>query len=137
MKTWAKYKGILYSASIEDEKTVLLRTYDKNEAKDFKEKKYPDGHSIHIKIVEKSELEELYYEYEFGTWHDMEFLIDGGTKTTYTIWFDFHDYIQEADKIKKCEMLHMHKYDRNVFVTEVPKKEVTNYRTVKKDLLHR
>ena len=137
MKTWANYNGILYSATMWSEDEVKIRTHDKNEATGFEEKKYPDGHSVYIKIVDKSELEELYDEYEYGTWKGMEFVIDGGTETTHTIWFDFHDYIAQADKIQKCESYGMEKYDRNVYVKSVPKSEITNYRTEKKDLLHK
>ena len=87
MKTWANYNGILYSATMWSEDEVKIRTHDKNEATGFEEKKYPDGHSVYIKIVDKSKLEELYDEYEYGTWQGMEFVIDGGTETTHTIWF--------------------------------------------------
>ena len=133
MKTWAKYKGKVFGASLDSETEVIIRSRDKCDLnRDFI--KYGD---IFYKIVNKSELEELYDEYEYGTWQGMEFVIDGGTETTHTIWFDFHDYIAQADKIQKCESYGMEKYDRNVYVKSVPKSEITNYRTEKEDLLHK
>ena len=38
MKTWAKYNGILYSATMWSEDEVKIRTHDKNEATGFEEK---------------------------------------------------------------------------------------------------
>lgn len=138
MSMWAKYKGILYDASMKSENDVIIRSFNKAETDDsFFVKKYPDGNPIYIKYVAKTELEELYHEYEYGTWKDIEFVIDGGTDENYTLWYSYSDYKKEDDIIQKCELFNFEKYDRNVYVKSVPKTEVTNYRIEKEDLLHK
>lgn len=82
------------------------------------------------KIVDKSELEELYEEREYGTWNDIEFVINGETEKTYTIWYWNKDE-------NMCKLLGMKVYDKGIYVKEVPKTEVTNYRIEKEDLLHK
>ena len=89
------------------------------------------------KIVDKSELEELYNEYEYVTWKDIEFVIFGGTDENYTLLYSYSDYEKENDIIQKLELFNFEKYDRNVYVKSVPKTEVTNYRIEKEDLLHK
>lgn len=129
----AKYKGILYKGRQQSNGMVLLTTYNENEAEGFEKKIYPDGHFIYFKYVPKSELEELYEEREYGTWNDIEFVINGETEKTYTIWYWNKD---EKDK-NMCKLLGMKVYDKGIYVKEVPKTEVTNYRIEKEDLLHK
>ena len=89
MNIWARYKGILYDASLKSDSEVIVRTLIKSESDNsFFIKKYPDGTPCYIKYVPKSELEELYEEREYGTWNDMEFELDGGApRGWYTIWY--------------------------------------------------
>lgn len=136
---WAKYNGILYDASIKSEEEVIIRSFKKSETDDsFFTKKYPDGKPIYIKYVQKSELEELYEEHEYGTWNGMEFELDGGApKGWYTIWFGTGDYERDAEKIKKIESLGMKIVEPGLWRIEVPKKSLTNYHIVKEDLLHK
>ena len=134
MNIWAKYKEILYDASSKSKTEVIIRTFNKSESDDsFFIKKYPDGTPIYIKYVAKAELEELYEEREYGTWNDMEFVIFGETEETYTIMYWNKD---EKDK-NMCKLLGMKVYDKGIYVKEVPKTEVTNYRIEKEDLLHK
>lgn len=136
MNTWAVYKGIKYDASFHTKNEIILRTFDKKALKlNFYEKQYPNGKTIYIKHVDKSELDELYDEHEFGTWHGMEFRINGGTETEHTIWFWFNDY-NDPD-YKKCMKYNMDTYDKGVLVKSVPKSEITNYRIEREDLLHK
>ena len=44
--------------------------------------------------------------------------------------------IDEKDK-NMCKLLGMKVYDKGIYVKEVPKTEVTNYRIEKEDLLHK
>ena len=134
MNIWARYKGILYDASLKSDSEVIVRTLIKSESDNsFFIKKYPDGTPCYIKYVPKSELEELYEEREYGTWNDIEFVINGETEKTYTIWYWNKD---EKDK-NMCKLLGMKVYDKGIYVKEVPKTEVTNYRIEKEDLLHK
>lgn len=138
MNMRAKYKGILYDASFKSETDVIIRTIKKLEADDsFFTKTYPDGNLVYIKYIPKEELEELYHEHEYGTWKDIEFVIDGGTDKTYTLWYSYSDYKKEDYIIQKCEFYNFEKYDRNVYVKSVPKGEVTKYRTEREDLLNK
>lgn len=134
MNMWAKYNGILYDASLKSETEVIIRTIKKSEADDnFFTKNYPDGTPVYIKYVPKTELEELYEEHEFCTYRDIEFSIGGGTEKTYTIFYWIND---EKDK-KMCESLKMKVYDKGIYVKEILKTEVTNYRIEKEDILHK
>lgn len=138
MNMRAKYKGILYDASFKSETEVIIRTIKKLEADDsFFTKTYPDGTPVYIKYIPKEELEELYHEYEYVTWKDIEFVIFGGTDENYTLLYSYSDYEKENDIIQKCELFNFEKYDKNVYVKSVPKTEVTNYRIEKEDLLNK
>jgi len=129
----AKYKGILYKGREQIDGMVLITTYNENEAEGFEKEIYPDGHYIYFKYVARAELEELYEEREFGTWNDIEFVINGETEKTYTIWYWTKD---EKDK-NMCKLLGMKVYDKGIYVKEVPKTALTNYRVEKEDLLHK
>ena len=133
MKTWAKYKGKVFDASLDSETEVIIRSRDKCDLnRGFI--KYDD---IFYKIVNKSELEELYREDYFGMWNGMEFYIFGEDENSYVISYSYHDYIEEAEIIKKCEAWGMKKTDRNFYEKDVPKSEITNLRIERKDLLHK
>lgn len=134
MSMWAKYKGILYDASMKSENDVIIRSFNKAETDDsFFMKNYPDGKPIYIKYVAKTELEELYKEHNFGTYKGIEFSINGGTEKTYTIWFWYKD----DEEKRTCESLGMELYERGIYVKEVDKSEVTNFRIEKEDLLNK
>ena len=136
MVTKAIYKGHVLSANRMINGKVLIWGNDKELLKLGFKKDKSDTPVSYDKIVDKSELEELYHEYEYGTWKDIEFVIDGGTDENYTLWYSYSDYEKEDDIIQKCELFNFEKYDRNVYVKSVPKTEVTNYRIEKEDLLH-
>ena len=137
MVTKAIYKGHVLSANRKTNGKVLIWGNDKELLKFGFNEDRSDTPISYDKIVDKSELEELYHEYEFGTWKDIEFVIDGGTDENYTLWYSYSDYEKEDDIIQKCELFNFEKYDRNVYVKSVPKTEVTNYRIEKEDLLHK
>lgn len=104
MNIWARYKGILYDASLKSDSEVIVRTLIKSESDNsFFIKKYPDGTPCYIKYVPKSELEELYEEEEFGTYKGMEFRIVNESPNTYRLSFDYNDYEKEAKQIELCE----------------------------------
>ena len=137
MLTKAIYKGHVLSANRKTNGKVLIWGTDKELVKlGFKEDR-SDTPISYDKIVDNSELEELYHEYEYGTWKDVEFVIDGGTDKTYTLWYSYSDYEKEDEIIQKCEFYNFEKYDRNVYVKSVPKNEVINYRTEREDLLNK
>lgn len=139
MNIWARYKGILYDASLKSDSEVIVRTLIKSESDNsFFIKKYPDGAPCYIKYVPKSELEELYEEREYGTWNDMEFELDGGApKGWYTIWFGTGDYKRDAEKINKIESLGMKIVEPGLWRIEVPKSSLTNYHIKRIDLLNK
>lgn len=139
MNIWARYKGILYDASLKSDSEVIIRTLIKSESDNsFFIKKYPDGTPCYIKYVPKSELEELYEEREYGTWNDMEFELDGGApKGWYTIWFGTGDYKRDAEKINKIESLGMKIVEPGLWRIEVPKSSLTNYHIKRIDLLNK
>ena len=137
MVTKAIYKGHVLSANRKTNGKVLIWGNDKELLKFGFNEDRSDTPISYDKIVDKSELEELYHEYEYGTWKDIEFVIDGGTDENYTLWYSYSDYEKEDDIIQKCELFNFEKYDRNVYVKSVPKTEVTNYRIEKEDLLHK
>ena len=137
MVTKAKYKGHIISANRMINGKVLIWGNDKELLKfGFKEDR-SDTPISYDKIVDNSELEELYHEYEYGTWKDVEFVIDGGTDKTYTLWYSYSDYEKEIEIIQKCEFYNFEKYDRNIYVKSVPKNEVINYRTEREDILNK
>ena len=137
MVTKAIYKGYVLSANRKTNGKVLIWGNDKELLKFGFNEDRSDTPISYDKIVDKSELEELYHEYEYGTWKDIEFVIDGGTDENYTLWYSYSDYEKEDDIIQKCELFNFEKYDRNVYVKSVPKTEVTNYRIEKEDLLNK
>lgn len=137
METKAIYKGHVLSANRKTNGKVLIWGNDKELLKFGFNEDRSDTPISYDKIVDKSELEELYHEYEYGTWKDIEFVIDGGTDENYTLWYSYSDYEKEDDIIQKCELFNFEKYDRNVYVKSVPKTEVTNYRIEKEGLLHK
>ena len=136
---WAKYKGLLYDASLKSDSEVIVRTLIKSESDNsFFIKKYPDSTPCYIKYVPKSELEELYEEREYGTWNDMEFELDGGApRGWYTLWYSTYNYKRDAEMIKKIESLGMKIVEPGLWRIEVPKTALTNYRIEKEDLLHK
>lgn len=129
MNICAKYNGILYDAGFNSENEIILRSNNKNELNNG----FIKYEEIFYKIVPKTELEELYEEHEFCTYRDIEFSIGGGTENTYTIFYWIND---EKDK-KMCESLKMEVYDKGIYVKEILKTEVTNYRIEKEDILHK
>lgn len=137
METYAKYKGYILRASRKPDGLILIWGSDRNLLKYGFHEDLTDKPITYDKLVEKIELEELYHLHEFGTWHDIEFVINGGTDKTYTLWYSYKDYKENADLIQKCELFAFEKYDRNVYVKSVPKTEITNYRTEKEGLLHK
>jgi hypothetical protein len=138
MNIWARYKGILYDASLKSDSEVIVRTLIKSESDNsFFIKKYPDGTPCYIKYVPKSELEELYEEEEFGTYKGMEFRIVNESPNTYRLSFDYNDYEKEAKQIELCETSGFVKIDKTIYEKEVLKTEVENYRIEKEDLLHK
>ena len=138
MNIWARYKGILYDASLKSDSEVIVRTLTKSESDNsFFIKKYPDGTPCYIKYVPKSELEELYEEEEFGTYKGMEFRIVNESPNTYRLSFDYNDYEKEAKQIELCETSGFVKIDKTIYEKEVLKTEVENYRIEKEDLLHK
>ena len=138
MSMWAKYKGILYDASMKSENDVIIRSFNKAETDDsFFVKKYPDGKPIYIKYVAKTELEELYDEHKFGTYKGIEFSINGETEKTYTIWYWYYDDENINSEIEKCESLGMDLYEKGIYTKSVPKSQITNFRIEKEDLLHK
>lgn len=137
MVTKAIYKGHVLSANRKTNGKVLIWGNDKELLKFGFNEDRSDTPISYDKIVDKSELEELYNEYEYVTWKDIEFVIFGGTDENYTLLYSYSDYEKENDIIQKCELFNFEKYDRNVYVKSVPKTEVTNYRIEKEDLLHK
>ena len=138
MNIWARYKGILYDASLKSDSEVIVRTLIKSESDNsFFIKKYPDGTPCYIKYVPKSELEELYEEEEFGTYKGMEFRIVNESPNTYRLSFDYNDYEKEAKQIELCETSGFVKIDKTIYEKEVLKTEVENYRIEKEDLLYK
>lgn len=134
MKICAKYNGLLYDANIQKENKVVIRTFEKAETDSgFFLKKYPDGTPVYVKHVNKSELEELYEEHEFGTYRGIEFSINGGTEKTYTIWY----WNKDDEEERMCKSLGMELYERGIYVKEVQKSEIINYRIEKEDLLNK
>ena len=137
MVTKAIYKGHVLSANRKTNGKVLIWGNDKELLKFGFNEDRSDTPISYDKIVDKSELEELYNEYEYVTWKDIEFVIFGGTDENYTLLYSYSDYEKENDIIQKLELFNFEKYDRNVYVKSVPKTEVTNYRIEKEDLLHK
>ena len=137
MRTLAKYKGYVLNATRKSNGKVLIWGTDKQLLKfNFNEDKTDDP-VTYDRIVDKPELEELYREDYFGMWNGMEFYILGEDENSYVISYSYHDYIEEAEIIKKCEAWGMKKTDRNFYEKDVPKSEITNLRIEKKDLLHK
>ncbi len=138
MNIWARYKGILYDASLKSDSEVIVRTLIKSESDNsFFIKKYPDGTPCYIKYVPKSELEELYEEEEFGTYKGMEFRIVNESPNTYRLSFDYNDYEKEAKQIELCETSGFVKIDKTIYEKEVLKTEVENYRIERENLLNK
>lgn len=137
MVTKAIYKGHVLSANRKTNGKVLIWGNDKELLKFGFNEDRSDTPISYDKIVDKSELEELYHEYEYVTWKDIEFVIFGGTDENYTLLYSYSDYEKEDDIIQKLELFNFEKYDRNVYVKSVPKTEVTNYRIEKEDLLNK
>lgn len=138
MNIWARYKGILYDASLKSDSEVIVRTLIKSESDNsFFIKKYPDGTPCYIKYVPKSELEELYEEEEFGTYKGMEFRIVNESPNTYRLSFDYNDYEKEANQIELCETSGFVKIDKTIYEKEVLKTEVENYRIERENLLNK
>ena len=137
MVTKAIYKGHVLSANRKTNGKVLIWGNDKELLKFGFNEDRSDTPISYDKIVDKYELEELYNEYEYVTWKDIEFVIFGGTDENYTLLYSYSDYEKEDDIIQKLELFNFEKYDRNVYVKSVPKTEVTNYRIEKEDLLNK
>ena len=138
MNIWARYKGILYDASLKSDSEVIVRTLIKSESDNsFFIKKYPDGTPCYIKYVPKSELEELYEEEEFGTYKGLEFRIVNESPNTYRLSFDYNDYEKEAKQIELCETSGFVKIDKTIYEKEVLKTEVENYRIERENLLNK
>lgn len=138
MNIWARYKGILYDASLKSDSEVIVRTLIKSESDNsFFIKKYPDGTPCYIKYVPKSELEELYEEEEFGIYKGMEFRIVNESPNTYRLSFDYNDYEKEAKQIELCETSGFVKIDKTIYEKEVLKTEVENYRIERENLLNK
>ena len=137
MRTLAKYKGYVLNATRKSNGKVLIWGTDKQLLKfNFNEDKTDDP-VTYDRIVDKPELEELYREDYFGMWNGMEFYILGEDENSYVISYSYHDYIEEAEIIKKCEAWGMKKTDRNFYEKDVPKSEIANLRIERKDLLHK
>ena len=105
MVTKAIYKGHVLSANRKTNGKVLIWGNDKELLKFGFNEDRSDTPISYDKIVDKSELEELYHEYEYGTWKDIEFVIDGGTDENYTLWYSYSDYEKEDDIIQKGSVL--------------------------------
>lgn len=132
-KIIAKYNGYLLNANCRSNGKILLWGEQKkllelgfNEDKD-------DDPITYDKIVNKTELEELYEEHEFGTYRGIEFSINGGTEKTYTIWY----WNKDDEEERMCKSLGMELYERGIYVKEVQKSEIINYRIEKEDLLNK
>lgn len=132
-KIIANYNGYLLNANCRSNGKILLWGEQKkllelgfNEDKD-------DDPITYDKIVNKTELEELYEEHEFGTYRGIEFSINGGTEKTYTIWY----WNKDDEEERMCKSLGMELYERGIYVKEVQKSEIINYRIEKEDLLNK
>ena len=138
MNIWARYKGYLLNANCRRNEKVRIWGEDIKLLELGFEADTSDKPITYDKIVDKSELEELYEEREYGTWNDMEFELDGGApKGWYTIWFGTGDYKRDAEKINKIESLGMKIVEPGLWRIEVPKSSLTNYHIEKEYLLHK
>lgn len=135
MSLWAKYKGnILYAAFRMN--GILIWGEDKHLLDlGFKEDKSTDP-VTYDKIVQKTELDELYEEEEYGTWNGMEFELDRIEDGLYLISYESSDYIEDAETIRKVESWGMEPADRQIWETEIPESAVTNYHIEREDLLY-
>ena len=138
MNIWARYKGYLLNANCRRNEKVLIWGEDIKLLELGFEADTSDKPITYDKIVDKSELEELYEEREYGAWNDMEFELDGGApKGWYTIWFGTGDYERDAEKINKIESLGMKIVEPGLWRIEVPKSSLTNYHIKRIDLLNK
>lgn len=125
----AQYNGKKYDASFQSETEIIIRSNDEMDLKNGFQK----YENIFFKIVNKSDLEQLYEEHEFGTYRGIEFSINGGTEKTYTIWY----WNKDDEEERMCKSLGMELYERGIYVKEVQKSEIINYRIEKEDLLNK
>lgn len=132
-KIIAKYNGYLLNANCRSNEKILLWGEQKK-LLEFGFNEYKDDDPItYDKIVNKTELEELYEEHEFGTYRGIEFSINGGTEKTYTIWY----WTKDDEEERMCKSLGMELYERGIYVKGVQKSEIINYRIEKEDLLNK
>lgn len=135
MSLWAKYKGnMLYAAFRMN--GILIWGEDKHLLDlGFKEDKSTDP-VTYDKIVQKTELDELYEEEEYGTWNGMEFELDRIGDGLYLISYESSDYIEDAETIRKVESWGMKPADRQIWETEIPESAVANYHIEREDLMY-
>ena len=79
MKYIAQYNGKKYDASFQSETEIIIRSNDEMDLKNGFQK----YENIFFKIVNKSDLEQLYEEHLYGTYKGIEFSINGETEKTY------------------------------------------------------
>ena len=132
MKYIAQYNGKKYDASFQSETEIIIRSNDEMDLKNGFQK----YENIFFKIVNKSDLEQLYEEHLYGTYKGIEFSINGETEKTYTIWYWYYDDENINSEIEKCESLGMVLYEKGIYTKSVPMSQITNFRIEKEDLLH-
>ena len=137
MNIWARYKGYLLNANCRRNEKVLIWGEDIKLLELGFEADTSDKPITYDKIVDKSELEELYEEEEFGTYKGMEFRIVNESPNTYRLSFDYNDYEKEAKQIELCETSGFVKIDKTIYEKEVLKTEVENYRIERENLLNK
>ena len=135
MSLWAKYKGNILHAGLRMN-GILIWGEDKHLLDlGFKEDRSTEP-VTYDKIVQKTELEELYKERKYGIWNGMEFKLTGETEKYYTIWYATGDFQGNAAMIHKVESWGMEMVEPGLWNITIPKTAITNYRIEREDLLH-